>query len=389
MRKTEFVKRLEGGKISPLSEGYMKCMKDPSIINLGTAENKLIGDKILPLVQNRSYLTEKDLTYPASSNTTLMNEAIAALFRDHFGIQDAKGDQIITGSGISGLIETIGLALCEPNEIVLLPIPTYPGFINDLKMCSVKLEFIDLENLPSKPPENSRILLLTNPGNPIGDLIPNPEIILKWAYQNPNLHIITDDIYALTTRNGKPFQSIAGLDIVDPERVHLLYGLAKDWALAGFHIGFFWSRNYELLKMVKTANGMYSISSDMVSFLTNLFSNFKLRDEIILTSQNRLIESEKITKEYLLKYNINFKSFDATLYLMIDLIDLCEGNEEGELKIFRKLIDEYKVMILPGGSGFKCPKFGWFRLCFSIPNDQLIEGLTRLGNGITELRKHF
>ena len=59
MRKTAFIKHLEQCKLSILDEAYFKCSSNPGIVNMGTAENKLMNDYLLPyLVLDRTkYMT--------------------------------------------------------------------------------------------------------------------------------------------------------------------------------------------------------------------------------------------------------------------------------------------------------------------------------------------
>ena len=149
MEKTEFIKNLEKRAFSPLGEGFWKCANDTSIINIGTAENRVISDLLLPYLQNRPEMNESHLIYNGSTIKKPLTSAIAALFRDWMDIKDAREDQIIMGSGISFLIERLGLTLVEPGEIVLIPKPCYGAFEPDLIFCKAKVQYIELDNLPS------------------------------------------------------------------------------------------------------------------------------------------------------------------------------------------------------------------------------------------------
>ena len=203
MKKTQYIINLENSPKSPLPSGFMACMKDPSIINLGTAENRLLADIILPLLKDKSDLTPYDLTYPAGFLSSDTEKYICELYKDYFGILNAEVGEFCFGTGISLLVEKIGLVLCEPGDVVLIPKPAYGCFEPDLQQCRCIVEYIDLDKLPEKPNEKAKLLILTNPGNPVGKEIENPEKLLEWAYQNKDLHIVTDDIYALSNRTGK------------------------------------------------------------------------------------------------------------------------------------------------------------------------------------------
>ena len=385
LRRTKYISRLENAPKSSLFEGFVACATNPDIINLGTAENRIMDDHLLPILQNRPTLHCHDVTYPGGFDDGNLRASLSLLYRDHFGIKDALPDQFTFGSGIAFLVEKLGLVLCDENDTVLIPKPCYGCFEPDLAQCGAKVEYIDLDNLPERPPETARLIILTNPGNPIGEKIKDPEKLLEWCYKNPNLHIVSDDVYALSNRRGEKYQSIAGLPNAKPEVVHQYYGMSKDWALAGCHVGFFWTRNEELHKLMSIANGCFVLSSDTVRLCQMLIGDVKFRDNWIKVFQERLTENEKIMENILKKNNITFRQCDNSLFLMIDLREIVKTPQQ-ELDVWRKLMYDYKVHILPGMAGFHYDEPGWYRVIFSIPKDELVEGLDRLSKGISEIK---
>lgn len=101
-----------------------------------------------------------------------------------------------------------------------------------------------------------RALLLTNPNNPLGIIHRESSIraMLRWAL-NANVHLVSDEIYALTVHTGdERFKStalVAGEMVaageLPQERVdaylHLLWGLSKDFGASGLRLGVLHSRN--------------------------------------------------------------------------------------------------------------------------------------------------
>lgn len=68
--------------------------------------------------------------------------------------------------------------------------------------------------------------------------------ILKFASTH-SLHVIFDEVYGLSTfdnSNFEPFTSILSLpDIesyIDPQLVHVIYGMSKDFCMNGLRLGF-------------------------------------------------------------------------------------------------------------------------------------------------------
>ncbi|KAI5492409.1 1-aminocyclopropane-1-carboxylate synthase protein, partial [Trichomonas vaginalis G3] len=179
-KPTAFIKRILNKPCSELELGAQKCAHNPQVINLGTAENHLLNDFLLPLMRSRPEFKEWDYTYSGSYVKTNLKKAIANLYETHFGMKNVNPDHILVGSGIAYLVEMISLAFCEPGEIILIPKPCYGCFEPDMWSSGAKVQYIELDNLPDEPPADARVLLLTNPGNPIGEVVPNQDKLLAW-----------------------------------------------------------------------------------------------------------------------------------------------------------------------------------------------------------------
>lgn len=91
-----------------------------------------------------------------------------------------------------------------------------------------------------------RALVLTNPGNPLGQCY-NADTLLRCARfcQDRELHLICDEIYALSYFAGSdsgetPFQSILGTDLraigCDLSRVHVVWSMSKDFGCSGLRL---------------------------------------------------------------------------------------------------------------------------------------------------------
>ena len=386
MRRTAFVKRLEAIPESVLDEAYYKCAYNRRIINLGTAENRMMADFLVPLLRERPDMSTDDLSYQASFKDTDIQKAVASLYEAHFGMKNVNPEHIVVSMGCAMIVERLSLTLCEPGDVILIPAPCYGCFEPDMSVSGANFVFIDLDNLPEKPPENAKLLVLTNPGNPIGHLIQDPEKLLKWAYQVPGLHIVTDDIYGLSNREGKPFQSIMGLECADPMRVHHMYGISKDWGMAGFHLGFFYTRNDELRKQLRTAHACCFVPSDTKWLVAKMFSDKDWVNRYIVAYKERLCAREKILVDALEKAGVKYLTAPNSLFVMVDFTEFAGGSRENELRVWGELMDKYEVHIAPGNAGFRYPICGWFRICFSCEEEELKEAANRIIRAYNDMR---
>lgn len=94
-----------------------------------------------------------------------------------------------------------------------------------------------------------------------------------------------------------------------------------------------------------------------------------------------MIESSKRleTRHSLFTWGLNqvgiqcLKSY-AGLFVWMDLSQLIpqDPTEEGELALWRVIINEVKINVSPGGS-FHCNEAGWFRVCIANMDDETME----------------
>jgi aspartate/methionine/tyrosine aminotransferase len=375
---------MESGPSSVLGQGYTTCAFDREIVNFGTAESRLLSDYIEPLFRSQPNLRARDLTGRAAADTSALRRAIADLYADHFSLPNVDPDRLIFGSGITLLIERLGLALCDPGDIVLIPTPTYP-FASSLTITGARVVYIDLSNLPEAPPPEAKMLIIANPGNPFGNKVANQGAFLAWAARSPHLHVIVDEVYALSNRTGEHFSSMAGRADANPERVHHLYGLSKDWCMAGVHVGIFWTRNKRLFEDVRDGLSHYRLSSCTNAVLTRIFGDKKLRNEMIDAHRNRLAKSEDIIVAKLTESGFSLVQSNNSLFVNIQIPE-CDS-EDKEINYWKQMLTKYGVHILPGIAGFRMDNVSWFRLCFSHPVEYIVEGVERLAKGVNKIRQ--
>lgn len=64
---------------------------------------------------------------------------------------------------------------------------------------------------------------------------------------------------------------------------------------------------------------------------------------------------------------------NAGLFVWMDLRHLLEEvTKEGELKLWRVIINDVKINVSPGSS-FHCAEPGWFRVCFANMDNETVE----------------
>ncbi|MGW1200810.1 aminotransferase class I/II-fold pyridoxal phosphate-dependent enzyme [Streptomyces sp. NPDC002536] len=246
----------------------------PDALNLATAENVLLYPSLKENVfDHLGVLGEKDVRYPgATYGTPQLRSAVTEMLRPVFS-RDLEPDDVFGTSGVSAALECLAFALEEGGILrrgdrVLLPAPFWQGFkwcfeqrpglvcapvhLRERGLENFELTLEDLKRAYRTQPEPPRLLVLTNPHNPLGvnydkDLL---EAVYTWALTETGMHIISDEMYAHSQIEGAdlPFVSALDLDAYQDiedarERVHVVWGFAKDFGLSGFKAGVVISRS--------------------------------------------------------------------------------------------------------------------------------------------------
>lgn len=174
-------------------------------------------------------------------------EAVKAHYKKRFGIE-IETDEIMSVYGSQEGITHIGLALCNPGDVVLVPNPGYPIFKIGPSLAGCKTveyplsaehDFLpDLDAIPEETARAARFMIVSYPANPICAVAPEEfyEKLIAFArkYQVVILHdnAYSDIIY--DQNEGRSFLSFPGAKDVGVE----FYSLSKSYNLTGARISF-------------------------------------------------------------------------------------------------------------------------------------------------------
>jgi xeroderma pigmentosum group C-complementing protein len=190
-------------------------------------------------------------------------------------------DNIVFTSGVTSLNAICALSLTDPGDGILLGQPIYGSFNGDFCVPSgCQLIYTSFQGDDPFSPSavlryeetflkardesgvSIRALLICNPHNPLGRCYPREtlEALLQFC-EKYHIHIISDEVYALSvyqeessTNGFISVLSIKPADIgVNPARIHVLYGMSKDFAAAGLRLGCLISQNQRFLQSALSA----------------------------------------------------------------------------------------------------------------------------------------
>lgn len=249
---------------------------------------------------------------------------------------------------------------------------------------------------------------MCNPNNPLGRVYSKDEIIsfLEFA-KKYDLHVIMDEIYALSVWGDQNFESILAYDEneVDWDKTHFVWGFSKDFCSNGLRVGCLVTYNTLLHHQIKNLAYFSCVSSITDHVLTRLLRDSQWIDNFLATNLERMKNSYHVVTAFLDKLSISYEPCNAGFFLWIDLRkwlppkELYEGYLKAEsaknlgggkkppttaeLYLFNKLIDG--GVYLTVGTAFNCVEEGWFRWNYASSEDILRLAMSRVEHCLSEI----
>lgn len=173
--------------------------------------------------------------------------AVKEYYMERYGVEIST-EEITSVNGSQEGIAHVGMALCDPGDVVLLPNPGYPvfevgGYFSGAEMYFYELkeenEFLPkLSEIPKDICRRAKFMLVSYPYNPVCAIAPREfyEELIAFAKEN-NIIIIHDNAYSDIIYDGVyggSFLEIPGAKEVGVE----FFSLSKSFNLTGARVSF-------------------------------------------------------------------------------------------------------------------------------------------------------
>ena len=332
----------------------------------------------------------KNHRYSPAGGLPELKEAIAAKTQRDSGYAVEPNQVVVTNGGKHAVYNAIAGVVDEGDE-VLIPTPfwtTYPEPVRLAGGVPVEVETTirsgfraTIDDLEAARTERTKALIFVSPSNPSGAVYPKAEIeaIGRWAVEH-GIWVLTDEIYEHLVYDDAEFHSMPTLVPELADTCIVLNGVAKTYAMTGWRVGW-------LLAPPDMAKALTSLQSHQTSNVTNVAQKAALA---AVTGDLSAVDEMRA-------------AFDRRRKMMFNLLSGMEGVEclapEGAFYAFPSLeevigrsiagteitstlqlaevaLEEAKVAFVPG-EAFGSP--GYARFSFALGDDDLGEGLSRLG----------
>ena len=211
--------------------------------------------------------------YPPVAGYPDLREAICYKFKRDNNL-DYKPENIVVSTGAKQSLANAVLATIDKDDEVIIPTPYWVTYSEIVKLGEgiPKLIPTSLENgykispkqLEETITSRSKLFIFSTPCNPSGAVYNKKELegLAKVFEKYPDIFIISDEIYEYINFVGH-HESIAQFDSIK-ERVIIINGLSKGYAMTGYRLGYIAARA-EVAKACEKLQGQFTSGANAVT----------------------------------------------------------------------------------------------------------------------------
>jgi aspartate aminotransferase len=185
--------------------------------------------------------------YTASSGIAELRAAVAKQYQQRHGLEYSP-QQVIISNGAKHSLHNVFTALVDPGDEVIIPAPYWVSYAELVKLAGGKPVIVPTEEsndfkltpaqLRAALTPRTKILLVCSPSNPTGSMYEPEELgALADVAIEKNLTVIADEIYERLTYGKHRFASFATVRPAMQDRVVIVNGVSKAYAMTGWRIG--------------------------------------------------------------------------------------------------------------------------------------------------------
>jgi aspartate/methionine/tyrosine aminotransferase len=383
---------------SPLPDYFLEHIAradQDDYVPLCIAENKLVSDLVLAQLETAAPAPASVLDYDAFVGAAGFREQLSRFMERAFLGREFPPEQIAVLGGAGSVLEDMFYALADPGDAVLVPTPSYAGFWADLETRNelqiVPVDCASADGFQLTPDRLSaalaasehrvRALLFTNPDNPLGKVATATEIeaVLRWAAGH-DLHVVFDEIYALSVFGEAPFTSVAAVTPDLGDHIHIVWAFSKDFGASGLRCGLVVSENEPLLAAVNGLAYWGVVSGHTQWILGRMIADDAWVDHYCGELRRRLGAAHENVSTALAEARIPTFPAEAGIFVVCDMRRfMVEQTWDAENELWRRILEQANVNITPGAA-CRISEPGFMRVCYAAePIDAVLDGIARVG----------
>ncbi|HTR20110.1 MAG TPA: pyridoxal phosphate-dependent aminotransferase [Gemmatimonadales bacterium] len=353
------------------------------VIDLGAGEPDFPTPAV-PAEAGIKAIRDGKTRYPSNEGILELRAAAAHHLSLLSGGRPVNADHVVVSTGSKQSLFNACFALFGPGDVVAIPAPawvSYPQIVHLARArpalvpgdaeWGLKVSVRELERMLPAP----KGLILCSPCNPTGSVYTHAELkaIAQWAAER-GVWVIADEIYRRIHYGGGPAPSF--LDLPDEllQRVVLISGVSKTYAMTGWRIGFALAPG----PVAKAMSALQSHTTSGANHMAQYAAAAALSDERVEQDVSRMVGEFRKRRDTLVTRfrqqlpGVEFVEPLGAFYFFFRVDSF--GGMSGT-QFCTRLITETGVALVPGAA------FGddrWTRLSYAAAPAEIEKALDRI-----------
>lgn len=320
--------------------------------------------------------------YSGTRGLEELRKALSEFYSKNYSLEVNPDSEILPTNGAGEALFIILYALSRNGGEVIIPDPSYHGFIHKLPVVGLTPVYahlrkdngfeLDVDSIRDAINEKTRAIFLCNPNNPTGVVYSKKELesLAQVIKENKHVKLISDECYSRILYDGAIFYSLMR-DQSIRENVLVVNSFSKTYAMTGWRLGW--------------VLGSKPLIDEYAEIAFNMRSS--VNTAVQVAGANALKGDNSAVKSLVEKYNENRQTMMSELRSMGIPFTTPKGGfeifadfsryERDSVKLKKRMEDEIRVQTV-AGSEFGPNGEGYLRLVFCVKKERMVEGLQRI-----------
>lgn len=337
--------------------------------------------------------------YPPVSGYPELREAISQKLKRDNDL-DFPPDQIVVSAGAKHSIANVILALVDPGDEVLIPVPYWVSYKELVKLAEGKPVFIQApieqdfkitaQQLEAAITPRTKLMIYSSPCNPSGSVYTNEELkaIAAVLKKYPRVHVISDEIYEHINFTGKHYSLASFPEIRD--QVIVINGVSKGFSMTGWRLGYM-AATKSIVQACDKLQGQVTSGICTISQRASIAALLAdpAKSEDLINMQRAFLKRRDLVLDLLGQIpDITVNKPAGAFYVFPDVSayfgkSFGSGKIENSTELCDYLLNEVHVALVAGSA------FGnnnCIRLSYATSEDLLIEAIERIQKALENLK---
>lgn len=330
--------------------------------------------------------------YTAPAGIIELRQAVAARLEADYGARYAPEEVVITAGGKPALFYAL-LVVCEPGDEVLVPVPAWVSYIEQVKLAGATPVPVpteageDFQPLPSRIAPfitpRTRAIVLNSPHNPTGVVYSRETLggVVELSRKHEFI-LLSDEIYESMVYDGAKHHCVSAVWPEARDRVVLLNSMSKTYAMTGWRVGY--------------AAAPAPVAAMITDIQAHLAGNpNSIAQRAALAALEEHVDPAEMVAEYDRRRRYIVSRLNAlpgvqcstprgAFYAFPDVRGLLgqRGGPATAAALCEYLLDKGHVAVVPG-EAFEAP--GFIRLSYATSLPRIEEGIDRIAKAVAPL----